>query len=297
MSDRTNEYSKELKFNNFDHFFLEREADDEFHLDIQSKDSQLYVSLNLNKAQLFDIINEIENGLSGTGKGIEPKHLDHVELLEDDKKYVLDIGVGTVFTSIHFNNKDDVNRFSSELKIASGWSESSAVAVQSNVEEEAEERRISSTYVIYHEAPKKLVDYMKSKSMEEIANEIADFARDKLPKETMAFRGYDVMLLADQFWLNKGFQEHDLWHLPDELRIKYRQAERLARDIVEGEFLQRQRETLEVLATECVKMAKAKDKQKLKQVDVERFVFDKKLKLNKSMIRMLHSMVNERLAT
>jgi hypothetical protein len=41
---------------------------------------------------------------------------NHVELLKEDNKYILDIGIDNVSSSLHFVDKNDLNNFLSELK-------------------------------------------------------------------------------------------------------------------------------------------------------------------------------------
>ncbi len=112
-------YSGELKFDSFSHFYLEREKKNIVRIDVESTDHSIYTSLKFSLDQASDIIKEIDLRSSDSEEMVEYEHIEHVELLEDEGKWILDIGLDSSWTSFRFNNKDDVRRLLSELRKAS----------------------------------------------------------------------------------------------------------------------------------------------------------------------------------
>jgi len=103
----------------FNYVLLDRESDDEFHLDVASKDENLFVSLILNLNQICEIINFIISYLEDPELVLTPKYVDNLEFDEENGKILLHIMVNNVHVILYFKEKNELEKLLAELKTAS----------------------------------------------------------------------------------------------------------------------------------------------------------------------------------
>jgi len=107
------------EFESFKYVLLDRESYDEFHLDVASKDENLFVSLILNLNQICEIINFIISYLEDPKLVLTPKYVAHLQLDEENGKTLLHIMVDNANVILYFKEKNELEKLLAELKIAS----------------------------------------------------------------------------------------------------------------------------------------------------------------------------------
>jgi len=302
------EYSEEFNLESFDSVVLERESFDEFHLDLGTKDEKLFIGLKLSLGQIHDLINEIETFVKDMKQISNHKYLPGVQMEDDEGKLFLEIPTDQTFILITFSSKDEVSNLLTELKKASGWTkeilnkgkdDGQKVQEEKKLEEEGREAQ----YQLYQketekkkEALKPLIEYLSSKTNNEIISEIIDYIKKKFSVEKFAMlKVRDVSSCRTEFFDKKGSEDHDWWYLPEKMREKYRKIRYTIQDKMEDEILTSQMELINKLVPECVNFAQSEDKKKFSYSDLDDFLFSKKLKIRNKMRSLLHSKINQNL--
>lgn len=144
----------------------------------------------------------------------------------------------------------------------------------------------------------KIVERIFSASDDDIARELADFAKKKEGKENG--QGVDVLSSIYSFWQNKGLD----YSMPKSLEIeaRKRQVERLAQEIIDKDFhewrdnrLQMESQYLPKLVQACVEWARSTGRSSVTIKDIKFFRQEKKFELLEASERALYLSTNSEL--
>lgn len=301
------EYCEELKFDNFE-IQLERESFREFNLDFNSHSKKLFISFKASLNQVYEIINEIENYLSDSNIVLNIQYLDDLQVYEDDDEISLEFLSGKTFIILYFSGREEVVRLQTELKKASGWTKEifeqgsdydrKVREEESQREEDREERNRQYQKEIEEEkeASKPLIEYISSKTNEEIVSEIIDYIKKKFPVEKLVtLKNRDINSSRTEFFAEKGFEDIHWWHLPEKIGKRYRKIRFTLQDDMEDQIQTNTMELIEKLVPECVNITHSEGKKKFSYSDLDEFLFSKKLKISTKMRSLFHSKINKNL--
>jgi len=138
------------------------------------------------------------------------------------------------------------------------------------------------------EAPK----WLKTSTPEEIAVEILDFKKQEFPEEDY----FGFHSISHYYWSSKGIEK---FCMPPEIQIKMEKAEMLAdREIRKDEEnqrkerLEKEKEELPSLVSQCVDFARMNGLKRLTLSDVDSFIMDKDLDLMHETKRAVYAKAN-----
>jgi hypothetical protein len=272
-SHESSEITKRLRLENYGYFALRRHTDSEYSIDVESKDLQIVYALKLTDDQIFSIIDEIEQELTGPKQELYPNGI-RIKLEQDRGTYLLHVELESVSALLPFQNMNDVVHFQNELKGISSWTRDDSSLV-----------------------PQKLLDYLGQKTDSSISDEMATFVKSEHPKEKLAFAAnYEFAAMIREFWNKKGLQHGEFQRYPEVVRKRIDSAEALARqELGKAAFLYKL-DLFESLIGDGVKLAAEIERPALRLKDVDALLVRRELRLNTKLKNLLFAFVNNRLA-
>ena len=137
--------------------------------------------------------------------------------------------------------------------------------------------------------------WLTATTPEEIAEEIVDLKKREFPEKEI-----DAYSITNYYWSSKGVEKH---LMPAEIQMKMLKAELLAQgeirkyeDGQKKELLEKEREELPSLVSQCVDFARMNGLKRLTQGDVDTFVMvEKNLDLKREIRRAICAMANFKL--
>lgn len=303
-----NDKDSVVKLRYFD-FHLEEEDEDSFPLQIFSKDEKLYFCITLSKQGIYDIINGIENYLKDPDNLIPTKYLDQFEIFEEDG-ILLDFSIEKSYVSIHFYHKEEIIKFSSELKKSSGWNETileNAKTESSKKEDEENDddwrhRKIQKIRQIEEEHQKRrdnlkpFIAIFESIQEEKIISEVIESIKLQYSVEKLCLiMRRDIDTCLDDYLSKLGLQNNDYRFLPDYLYDKYWSIRTSIKKKMQEVIQQSQLKFSENLIDEIHELTKKSNKKKITRSDLDMYLFEKNIKISPTMKSVIYAKVNKKL--
>jgi len=151
--------------------------------------------------------------------------------------------------------------------------------------------------LILHREEAEVPKWLKTSTPEELAAEMIEFKKKEFPEEGVF--GFHTM--SRYYWSNKSVEK---FLMPPEIQVKIERTELLAQKEIlreeetqRKERLEKEKEELPSLVSQCVDWARINGLKRLTLADVDTYILEKDLTILQEMRRALYAMANLKLKT
>lgn len=143
-------------------------------------------------------------------------------------------------------------------------------------------------------------DWIKTKTPEQLAIEMLEFTKKEFSEDYLGlYNRLGFHTVYDFFWKSKGIKRHfmpsDIQSKIERVNILFQKEILKEADKRKRERLEKEKEELPSLVSQCIEWARANDLKKLTVADTEAFIVERNLDLLNETKRALYAMANVKL--